>query len=86
MGKKIFVPIDETTDCEGRYIANVIIGILDKNTPGKLFLLTSKELDKANYSTISKLFDQSIVLLWPAGIHHDNVLLFVTDVAPQCTV
>lgn len=81
-GKKIFVSIDETTDCEGRYVANVIIGILDKNTPGKLYLLNSEELDKANYFTISKVFDQSMFLLWPKGIRHDDVLLFVTDAAP----
>jgi len=82
VGKKIFVSIDETTDCEGRYVANVIIGILDKNTPGKLYLLNSEELDKANYFTISKVFDQSMFLLWSEGIRHDDVLLFVTDAAP----
>jgi len=60
--KKIFVSIDETTDCEGRYVTNVIVSILDKNTLGKLFLLTSEELDKANYSRISKVFDQSMFL------------------------
>ena len=40
------------------------------------------KLDKANYSTISKAFDQSMFLLWPEGIHHDDVLLFVTDAVP----
>jgi len=59
----------------------VIIGILDKNTPGKLYLLNSEELDKANYSTISKVFDQSMFLSWLESIRHDDVLLFVTDAA-----
>lgn len=54
------VSLDETTDCEGCYVANVFIGILDKNTPSTSFLLTSEELDKANYSRISKLFVQSM--------------------------
>jgi len=27
-GKKIWVSIDETSDCEGRYIANVVVGTL----------------------------------------------------------
>jgi len=40
------------------------------------------ELDKANYFTISKVFDQLMFLLWPEGIRHDDVLLFVTDAAP----
>jgi len=35
--KKIWVSIDETTDCEGRYIANVVVGILEKNKSGKHF-------------------------------------------------
>lgn len=74
--------IEETTNCEGHYIKNVINCILVKNSPNKLFLLTYEELDKANYSKISKLFDQSMFLLWPAGICHDGVLLFVTDAAP----
>jgi len=60
ISKKIFVSIDKTTDCEGRYVTNVIVDILDKNTTCKLFLLTSEELDKVKYSTISKVFDQSV--------------------------
>jgi len=39
-------------------------------------------LEKANHSTISKLFDRSLFILWPEGILHDNVLLFVSDAAP----
>lgn len=37
VGEKIFVSIDQTIGCKGRYIANVIIGIFDKKTPGKFF-------------------------------------------------
>jgi len=53
-----------------------------KNTPGKLYLLNSEELDKANYFIISKVFDQSMFLLLPKGIHQDDVFLSVTDAAP----
>lgn len=42
IGEKIFISIDEITDCKGRFVVNVVIGIPDKNTPGKLFLLTSE--------------------------------------------
>jgi len=76
------VSIDETTDVEGRYVANVIIGTLEVDNPGKIFLLNSEVLEKANHSTISKLFDRSLFILWPEGILHDNVLLFVSDAAP----
>ncbi|KAL4121178.1 hypothetical protein QTP88_013741 [Uroleucon formosanum] len=80
--KNVWVSIDETTDVEGRYVANVIIGTLEVNNPGKIFLLNSEVLEKANHSTISKLFDRSLFILWPEGILHDNVLLFVSDAAP----
>ncbi|XP_025198504.1 uncharacterized protein LOC112603549 [Melanaphis sacchari] len=80
--KKIWVSIDETTDVQGRYIANVIVGTLEENNAGNIFLLNSEELEKANHSTISKLFDRSMSILWPTGIQHDNVLLFLSDAAP----
>ncbi|KAE9543713.1 hypothetical protein AGLY_002109 [Aphis glycines] len=73
---------DETTDVEGRYVANVIVGTLEVDTPGKVFLLNSDVLEKANHSTIAKLFDKSLLILWPTGIKHDMVLLFLSDAAP----
>ncbi|KAL4113266.1 hypothetical protein QTP88_016925 [Uroleucon formosanum] len=81
-GKKIWVSIDETTDAEGRFIANVIIGTLTIDEPGSIFLLNSEKLEKSNHSTIFKLFDQSLNLLWPQGVKYNEVLLFVTDAAP----
>jgi hypothetical protein len=80
--QKIWISIDETTDVEGRYIANVIIGTLSSDNPGKTFLLTSEVLDKANHQTICKLFDSSLFLLWLEGLRRDDVLLFITDAAP----
>lgn len=45
-GNKIWVSIDETTDSEGRYVTNVIIGT---DAPGKTYLLTTEVLEeKAN--------------------------------------
>jgi hypothetical protein len=63
------------------YVANVIIGTLEIDGPGEVFLLTSEVLESVNHSTICKLFDRSMFLLWPEGIRHDDVLLFVTDAA-----
>lgn len=82
IGNKIWVSIDETTDVNGRYIANVIIGTLLKDGPGKIYLLNSEVLEKANFSTITKLFDSSMFLLWPDGVRHDDVLIFLSDAAP----
>ncbi|XP_022166130.1 uncharacterized protein LOC111041895 [Myzus persicae] len=81
-GNKIWVSIDETTDVNGRYVANVVIGTLQTDQPGKVYLLNTEVLDKANYSTITKLFDKSMFLLWPDGIRHDDVFLFLSDAAP----
>lgn len=39
-------------------------------------------MEKANYSTILKLFDKSLNLLWPQSIQHESVLLFLSDAAP----
>ena len=47
--------------------ANVIIGSLDRNTPGKLFLLTSEELDKAYHQIGQYIYNvrRKMVLLLP---------------------
>lgn len=81
-GKKIWVSIDESNDATGRYIANIVIGILQVDGPGKIFLLESDVLEKINHSTIIKLFDKALFSLWPKGIQHDDVLLFITDATP----
>lgn len=52
--KKIWVSIDETTDSNGRYVANVIIGTLEIDCPGEIMLLISEVLEKVNHSTIAK--------------------------------
>lgn len=82
-GNKIWISIDETTDAESRFITNVVIGILKVDQPaGKIFLLFSDILEKTNHSTICKVFDKALFTLWPNGIHHKDVLLFLSDAAP----
>lgn len=46
INKKIWVSIDKTTDSLGRFVANVIIGTLETDTPGQTFLLNSEVLSK----------------------------------------
>lgn len=43
---RIWISSDETTDVEGRYIANVFIETLEINKPGQIFLLASEILEK----------------------------------------
>lgn len=80
--KRIWVSIDETTDVEGRFIANVIVGSLEVDRQGVVYLIHTEELDKTNFSTISQLFNKSMGILWPNGVQHENVLLFISDAAP----
>jgi len=74
--------LDETTDAEGRFVLNFIIGTLEIGCPGKMILLNCEILEKAKHSTVAKMFNNSLYLLWPGGIQYDNVLLFVSDAAP----
>jgi hypothetical protein len=55
---------------------------LEEDTAGSIFLLNTEALEKINHSTVSKLFDKSLNMLWPDGIRHDDVLLFLSDAAP----
>jgi hypothetical protein len=36
---KIWVSIDETSDVDGRFVANVVVGTLKHEQPGEIFLL-----------------------------------------------
>jgi hypothetical protein len=78
-GKKIWVSIDETTDIEGRFVANVIVSTLEVDCLCKQYLVHSELLEKTNNLTVNKLFDKSIGLI---GVQHDGVLLFTSDAAP----
>lgn len=79
---KIWVCIDETTDSERRNVANIIVGILQPESPGNLYLLHTDYLDKVNSSTITQLFDKAMHILWPTNVKYDNILLFISDAAP----
>lgn len=56
----VWVSIDETTDCCGRYMAHVIIGILDDNQSQECYLLMSEMLHKTKNETIADLFNDSL--------------------------
>ncbi|KAL4126218.1 hypothetical protein QTP88_010444 [Uroleucon formosanum] len=77
----IWVSIDESTDADGRYVGNVIVGKLSSE-PCNSFLLNCEQLDKCNHKTIAKLFNDSMNLLWPEGVKYENLFLFLSDAAP----
>lgn len=78
----IWVSIDESIDVDGRFIANIIIGKLDDNKSKPFLLNYCEQLDKCNHQTIAQFFNNSMNILWPDVVLHDNVLLFVSDAAP----
>lgn len=80
--KKIWVSIDEARDATNRAIGNVVIGTLEKDFPGRIFLLHTEILDVTNHSSIARLFDSAMKILWPSGVLHEHILLFISDAAP----
>ena len=78
----IWVQVDETTDAEGRYIANVIVGAMRQDEFSTPHLLVCRELQSTNHGTISRLVNEAMSVLWPDKVHHDRLLLFLSDAAP----
>ena len=58
-GRKVWISIDETVDVKGRQVANVIVGILLIDGPGKQYLLTTEILEKTNHSTVHRIHQTS---------------------------
>jgi len=79
---KIWVSIDETSDVDGRFIANVVVGTLKHEQPGEIFLLACEVAERVNNSSIAVVFDIAMNLLWPDKVERENVFLFVSDAAP----
>jgi hypothetical protein len=78
---KIWVSVDETSDVDGRFVANVL-GTFKREQPKKIFLLACEVLERVNSSSIAVVFDNELNLLWPVKVERKSVLLFVSDAAP----
>lgn len=74
--------VDETTDINGRYIANFVVGILSAENVGQSYLLACKEFKKINHSTMARFINDTLKILWPLGGNDEKVLLMLTDAAP----
>jgi hypothetical protein len=79
---KIWVSMDDTSDVDGRFVANVVVGAVKHEQPGEIFLLACEMLERVNNSPIAVVFDNAMNLLWPDKVEGENVLLFVSDAAP----
>lgn len=77
----VWVSVDETTDSEGRFVTNIVVGALSKEQPTTPYLLNVGQLEVTNNTTVTQFVIDSMKLLWPDGIRYNNVLLMVTDAA-----
>lgn len=77
--ESIWISVDETTDKQGRYVANLIVGKLVAET-SRSFLQACKQLEEVNNSTVSRFVNDSLRILWPHG-NEFKVLLLLTDAA-----
>ena len=46
------------------------------------FLLSCEEISVVNHTTVARVFNDAMHILWPGGVKYDNVLLLLTDAAP----
>ena len=69
----MWLSVDESTDSEGYFIVNVIVGTLNKEQNTIPYLLNMCELPTTNNVT------DSLKLLWPSVVKYDWLLLFVID-------
>lgn len=63
-------------------MAHVVVGKLDPQGPSKPHLLVCRQLQATNNSTIARLVNDAMTLLWPSGIQYEKVILLVSDAAP----
>lgn len=77
----IYIVVYETTDTRGLYIANLLVGVMNKNFSGKLCLLTSKQLEKTNNETITRFINDFLKLLWTNVGMKRRVLLLLKNAA-----
>jgi len=82
IGDNIWFAVDETTDINGRYVVNLLVGILKSNYPTHSFLLTCKVLNKTNHSTVARFVNDGLKLLWPLRGNDEKVLLMLSDATP----
>ncbi|XP_018496507.1 uncharacterized protein LOC108864783 [Galendromus occidentalis] len=78
---KIWVSVDETTDAKGQFVVHTVVGSLDGSKASIPYVLNSEVVESTNHATIAQAFCDALNILWPDGLKHDRVLLFVSDAA-----
>jgi hypothetical protein len=76
-----WVAVDETTDSMGCFIAKVVAGKLDIEVSSNPHFICSNVRHHTNHSTVAGFVDDGLKVLWPTGVHEENLLILYTDVA-----
>ena len=78
----LWFAVDETTDSCGRYVASLIVGILNENFPSRGYVVSLKMLDKTNGNTITRFVNDSLTSLFlPNAVPANKILLMISDAA-----
>lgn len=78
----VYIIVNETTDACGRYIANLMIGKLSDEEPGKAYLIAAKELEKINNLTVTRFIQETLTNFWlPNPVPTEKILILLSDAA-----
>jgi hypothetical protein len=77
----IWVSADETTDIlvKGRYVVNVVVGILNPQIPCEPFLISTEFRSSVNAEEIYEIIKQAIAKVSNSG--DEKLLMFISDAA-----
>lgn len=78
--KPLWVTVDETTDTQGRIVANLVVGTLD-STPSRPHLVSCKILEKGDSSHVVS-FIRNNLTNYVSDFQPGRVSLLITDAAP----
>lgn len=77
----IYLIAEETTDALGRFVINVMAGVLD-GKPTKSMLISTVELDSGKSEVIAQAVMNAVYLIYGSdGVKFEKVLLFLSDQA-----
>lgn len=80
--KAIYIVVDETTDICGRYVANMLVGVLSDTEAPISYFVHSAVLDKTNHSTIARFINDGLTLLYtPNPVKSESLKLMLSDAA-----
>ncbi|KAF4531152.1 hypothetical protein B566_EDAN017171 [Ephemera danica] len=77
----LYAIVDETTDRDGRYICNVLVGLLLEDGPSPPYLIAVKQLERTNQNTVSRCVDEALTDLFGDSSARNRLLLLLSDAA-----